>query len=155
MVSTTPQMVDTRLTRAGIFLVVTISPGNAHRSTVLNFCGDLQGLLRAVGFRDLEGSLSCVMAFGSDAWDRLFGSPRPKAKSLAQRTRTAHLDSPLEPGDLRCARNRGARKCRRRIRRKSEASCKLLLNGYAVTLAGRLWESSYKNGRRLRLKSNG
>ena len=41
-------------------------------------CGDLAALLRAVGFRDLEGRLSCVMAFGSDAWDRLFGAPKPK-----------------------------------------------------------------------------
>ena len=41
-------------------------------------CGDLSGLLRSVGFRDLDGRLSCVMAFGSDAWDRLFGAPRPK-----------------------------------------------------------------------------
>lgn len=41
-------------------------------------CGDLSALLRSVGFRDLDGQLSCVMAFGSDAWDRLFGPPRPK-----------------------------------------------------------------------------
>src|SRR4029077_8536536 len=34
-------------------------------------------LLRAVGFRDLEGRLSCVMGFGSDAWDRLFGASKP------------------------------------------------------------------------------
>lgn len=43
-----------------------------------SLCGDLSALLRAVGFRDLEGALSCVMAFGSEAWDRLFGTPRPK-----------------------------------------------------------------------------
>jgi putative iron-dependent peroxidase len=47
-------------------------------AAVRALCGDLAGLLRAVGFRDVEGRLSCVMAFGSGAWDRLFGAPRPK-----------------------------------------------------------------------------
>jgi putative iron-dependent peroxidase len=46
--------------------------------TVRGLCADLSALLRAVGFRDLEGRLSCVMGFGSEAWDRLFGPPRPK-----------------------------------------------------------------------------
>ncbi|SFI13031.1 putative iron-dependent peroxidase [Bosea sp. OK403] len=72
------QPVVARLTRAAIFLVVTIRPGAEQDVTVRGLCADLSGLLRAVGFRDLEGRLSCVMAFGSDAWDRLFGTPRPK-----------------------------------------------------------------------------
>jgi putative iron-dependent peroxidase len=65
------------LTRAAIFLVVTINPGAASRTAVRAFCGDLPALVRAVGFRDIEGNLSCVMGIGSDAWDRLFGQPRP------------------------------------------------------------------------------
>ncbi len=40
-------------------------------------CGKLSGLVRAVGFRALDGELSCVLGVGSDAWDRLFGAPRP------------------------------------------------------------------------------
>jgi putative iron-dependent peroxidase len=31
----------------------------------------MAALVRAVEFRDLEGGLSCVIGFGSDAWDRL------------------------------------------------------------------------------------
>ena len=73
-----PQPVVARLTRAAIFLVVNVNPGPEHRAAVRALCGDLPGLLRAVGFRDLQGQLSCVMAFGSDAWDRLFGAPRPQ-----------------------------------------------------------------------------
>jgi porphyrinogen peroxidase len=76
--SANPQPVVAPLTRAAIFLVATVNPGSEHRAAVRSFCGDLAGLLRAVGFRDLEGRLSCVMAFGSNAWDRLFGTPRPK-----------------------------------------------------------------------------
>jgi putative iron-dependent peroxidase len=73
-----PQPVVAPLTRAAIFLVVTVKPEPQHRAAVRAFCGELAALLRAVGFRDLEGHLSCVMSFGSDAWDRLFGPPRPK-----------------------------------------------------------------------------
>jgi putative iron-dependent peroxidase len=75
--SVIPQPVVAKLTRAAIFLVVTVKPGNQHEDTIRALCGDLSSLLRAVGFRDLEGRLSCIMGFGSDAWDRLFGKPRP------------------------------------------------------------------------------
>ncbi len=78
MPSAVPQPVVAHLTRAAVFLVVTVNPGPEHDAVVRAMCGDLAALLRAVGFRALEGELSCVMAFGSDAWDRLFGSPKPK-----------------------------------------------------------------------------
>src|ERR1700716_1798818 len=70
------QPVSAPLTRAAIFMIVTVKPGLDHRATVRSFCGDLPGLFRAVEFRDIEGSLSCVMGIGSEVWDRLFGSPR-------------------------------------------------------------------------------
>ncbi len=73
-----PQPVVSRLTRAAIFLVVTLRPGAQAEDTVRALCGDLSSLLRAVGFRDLDGGLSCIMGFGSQAWDRLFGRPRPR-----------------------------------------------------------------------------
>jgi putative iron-dependent peroxidase len=76
--SAVSQPVVAKLTRAAIFLVATIKPDAEHEATVRGLCGDLAALVRAVGFRDLEGGLSCVLAFGSDAWDRLFGTPRPK-----------------------------------------------------------------------------
>jgi putative iron-dependent peroxidase len=75
--SANPQQVVAKLTRAAIFLVLTLKPEPEHRETVRALCGDLPGLLRAVGFRDLRGCLSCVVGFGSDAWDGLFGQPRP------------------------------------------------------------------------------
>ena len=72
-----PQPVVAKLTRAAIFLVVAVNPEPKHVVAIQRLCGDLPALLRAVGFRDLDGHLSCVMAFGSHAWDRLFGQPRP------------------------------------------------------------------------------
>ncbi|MBN9593743.1 MAG: Dyp-type peroxidase [Afipia sp.] len=72
------QPVVARLTRSAIFLVVTINPGAGAEATVRGLCADLSSLLRGVGFRDLDGQLSCIMGVGSEAWDRLFGAPRPK-----------------------------------------------------------------------------
>ena len=72
-----PQPVIAPLTRAAIFLVVSINSGDDHRSTVRSFCEDFPALVRAVAFRDLEGYLSCVLGFGSSAWDQLFKSARP------------------------------------------------------------------------------
>ena len=69
------QAVAAPLTRAAIFLVATLNPGSENRATLRSFCGDLSALVRAVEFRDLEGSLSCVVGLGSElsAPDR--GSP--------------------------------------------------------------------------------
>ncbi|WP_315928299.1 Dyp-type peroxidase [Mesorhizobium sp. SP-1A] len=78
LLSAISQPVEAKLTKAAIFLVLTINPAPEHEATVRGLCADLSALLRAVGFRDLEGQLSCVMSFGSEAWDRLFGAPRPK-----------------------------------------------------------------------------
>jgi putative iron-dependent peroxidase len=60
-----------------MFMVLTLKPEPPSHDTVRALCGDLAGLLRAVGFRDPTGRLSCVMGFGSDAWEPLFGQPRP------------------------------------------------------------------------------
>jgi porphyrinogen peroxidase len=97
--STTPQPVVATLTRAAIFLVVTVNPTAEHDAAVRTLCGDLAALLRAVGFRDLEGRLSCVMAFGSDIWDRLFGEPKPKDLHPFREIRGRH-HAVATPGDI-------------------------------------------------------
>ncbi len=93
------QSVLAPLTRAAIFLVVSVNAGPQHRAAARALCGDLAALLRAVGFRDREGRLSCVVAFGSDAWDRLFGSPRPKELHPFREIRGRH-HAVSTPGDL-------------------------------------------------------
>jgi putative iron-dependent peroxidase len=93
------QPVTAQLTRAAIFLVVTIDSGKKSEAAVRTLCGDLAALLRAVGFRDLEGRLSCVVAFGSGAWDRIFGVPRPKELHPFREIRGRH-HAPATPGDI-------------------------------------------------------
>jgi putative iron-dependent peroxidase len=94
------QAVAAPLTRAAIFLVATLNPGSENRAILRSFCGDLAALLRAVEFRDLEGGLSCVMGFGSGAWDRLFGPPRPAELHPFQEIRAGTRHAVSTPGDL-------------------------------------------------------
>src|SRR5262245_34544907 len=94
------QPVSAPLTRAAIFLVVTINPGPDNRAVVRSFCADLPGLIRAVEFRELEAGLSCVMGIGSDAWDRLFGQPRPAELHPFREIRAGSRHAVATPGDL-------------------------------------------------------
>ncbi|MGA7382082.1 MAG: Dyp-type peroxidase [Terriglobales bacterium] len=97
---TQAQAVAAPLTRAAIFLVVTLKPSIDSRAGIRSFCGDLAALVRAVEFRDLEGRLSCIMGFGSEAWDRLFGQPRPAGLHPFREIRAGARHAVSTPGDL-------------------------------------------------------
>ncbi|MBU6463144.1 MAG: Dyp-type peroxidase [Bradyrhizobium sp.] len=95
-----PQSIITPLSRAAVFLVLSIgsTPEAIHR--VRGVIADIGGLVRTVGFRDLQGRLSCNVAIGSAAWDRLGQSRRP-----AQLRPFAEIRGPVHtavatPGDL-------------------------------------------------------
>jgi putative iron-dependent peroxidase len=93
------QPVAAKLSRSAIFLVATLNAGEESASLVRSFCSDLAGIIRAVGFRDLNGGLSCVTGFGSDVWTRLFGSPRPKDLHPFRELRGQH-HAVATPGDI-------------------------------------------------------
>jgi putative iron-dependent peroxidase len=95
-----PQPVSAPLSRAAVFLVVTVKPGTDNCATVRSFCADLAALIRAVEFRDLEAGLSCVMGIGSDAWDRLFGAPRPAELHPFREIRAGSRHAVSTAGDL-------------------------------------------------------
>ena len=88
------------LTRAAIFLVVTISPGTESPEMIRSFCADLSGLIRSVGFRVLDGDLSCVTGFGVEAWDRLFGKPHPKELHMFHEVTAGERHAPSTQGDI-------------------------------------------------------
>ena len=94
------QAVVAPLTRAAIFLVMTINSGPDSRAVIRSFCEDLAGLVRAVGFRDIEGGLSCVIGIGSDTWNRLFGEPRPANLHAFREIRSGARHAVSTPGDL-------------------------------------------------------
>jgi len=96
---TIPQPVSGPLTGAAIFMIVTVRPGGEQ--AVRDLCGDLAGLLRSVGFRDLGGGLSCVMGFGSALWDRLRpDGPRPVGLHPFQEILAEGRHAVSTPGDL-------------------------------------------------------
>ncbi|HEY2623362.1 MAG TPA: Dyp-type peroxidase [Dyella sp.] len=93
------QPVAEKLTRSAIFLVVTLKPDPCAGQAVRMLCGDLASLLRAIGFRYPDGRLSCVMGFGSESWDWIFGNPRPANLHPFQEIRGEH-HAVSTPGDL-------------------------------------------------------
>jgi putative iron-dependent peroxidase len=95
-----PQSVLAPLTRAAIFLVVTVKPEPESYASVRSFCGDLAGLVRAVEFRDIEAGLTCIAAFGSDAWDRLFANPRPAELHPFREFRSGDRHAVATSGDV-------------------------------------------------------
>jgi len=88
------------LSRAAIFLVVTLKPVGDTLATLRSFCGDLSGIFRAVEFRNIEAGLSCIMGIGSDAWDRLIGQPRPAELHPFREIRADARHAVSTPGDF-------------------------------------------------------
>jgi porphyrinogen peroxidase len=95
-----PQSIVTPLSRAAVFLVLTIDPAERAFGRVLEVISDIGGLTRAVGFRDLQGRLSCNIGIGSDAWDRLHRPQRPAQLRRFAEIHGAVHTAPATPGDL-------------------------------------------------------
>src|SRR5580698_1159134 len=95
-----PQPMAAPLTRSAIFVVAKLKPGAETRSTVRSFCADLSGIFRAVEYRNTEAGLSCIMGIGSEAWDRLFGQPRPAELHPLREVRAGARCAVSTPGDF-------------------------------------------------------
>ena len=86
------------LTSAALFLTLTVDEGG--EDDVRDLLADLDGLVRTVGFRVPEDGLSCAAGVGSQAWDRLFGGPRPPHLHPFVELEGARHRAPSTPGDL-------------------------------------------------------
>jgi len=95
-----PQPVTAPQTRDAIFLVLGLDRAAGSPAAVRSVCGDLAGLVRGVGARAADGRLSCVIAFGSEAWDRLFGAPRPAELHPFKEIRAGRRHAVSTPGDI-------------------------------------------------------
>ncbi|WP_405959551.1 Dyp-type peroxidase [Streptomyces sp. NBC_00024] len=93
-----PQPMPGPLTPAAVFLVVGVAPGG--ESTARGVLAGLAGLERAVGFSSPDGALGCVAGIGAEAWDRLFGSPRPAALHPFWELEGPRHRAVSTPGDL-------------------------------------------------------
>jgi porphyrinogen peroxidase len=94
------QSIDAPLSRAAVFLVVTVA---SEQTALMKVCSALDGLddlVKTVGFRDLSGRLSCIVGIGRDLWDRLRFDKRPQElKPFSPIDGAAHT-APSTPGDL-------------------------------------------------------
>ncbi|WP_322107135.1 Dyp-type peroxidase [Paraburkholderia sp. J41] len=95
-----PQSVSSAVTRNAFFIVVTVNDDAASRNTVRAWCADVANLVRAVGKRVPAGNLSCVVGFASDAWDKLFGEPRPGELHPFREFGTGERKAIATPGDI-------------------------------------------------------
>jgi len=95
-----PQAVISPLTKAAIFLVVVVNPDLVSTAAARSLCADLAGLVRAVGFRDLNGRLTCVTGLGAGAWDRIAALPRPSGLHEFRELRASRRHAVSTPGDL-------------------------------------------------------
>ncbi|REG01246.1 putative iron-dependent peroxidase [Asanoa ferruginea] len=95
------QQVLAPLSRAALVLVVTVNEGAEAAAKTRDLCGDLSGLVRSVGFRDLDAQLSCVVGFGAGVWPRIFDDVRPPARlHPLPRIRGEKHEAVSTPGDL-------------------------------------------------------
>jgi putative iron-dependent peroxidase len=95
-----PQEVAATLTKAAIFLIMVIDGDDASAGTARDLCADVSALVRAVGFRDLDGRLSCVTGIGAAAWDRLTGLERPAGLHPFREFHAGTRHAVSTPGDL-------------------------------------------------------
>lgn len=95
-----PQPVAGPLTRSAIFLVLSINPERSNYPALRSFFADLSAIVRAVEFRNIEAGLTCIAGFGSEAWNSLFGSPRPAELHPFRELRSGGRHAPSTPGDL-------------------------------------------------------
>ena len=95
-----PQSVDAPLSRAAVFLVVTITPEDEGLAQARSVIADIGTLVRAVGVRDLNGHLSCNVGIGSSAWDRLERSRKPSQLHEFSEVRGSSHTAVATPGDL-------------------------------------------------------
>ena len=94
------QSIEAPLSQAAIFLVVGVREGTESLATVRDTLGGLDDLVKTVGFRDLSARLSCIAAIGSDLWDRLGASNKPRElKPFAAIDGKPH-SAPATPGDI-------------------------------------------------------
>lgn len=95
-----PQAVCNPISRSAIFLVATVARGEDKAEVVRSWCGDIAALVRAVGTRAPTANLSCVCGFGAEAWDMLFGAPRPAALHPFREFGSGDRRAIATPGDI-------------------------------------------------------
>ncbi|HMN75836.1 MAG TPA: Dyp-type peroxidase [Burkholderiaceae bacterium] len=83
-----------------MFIVLGLAAGDDASATVRGWCGQVGALARSMRFRFPASDVRCVVGFGADAWDRLFGLPRPAQLQPFEAIRAGDRHAPSTPGDI-------------------------------------------------------
>ncbi|HEY0249189.1 MAG TPA: Dyp-type peroxidase [Gryllotalpicola sp.] len=94
------QSVDAPLSRFAVFLVLGVGDSAAALGRVRDTITGIDDLVKTVGFRDLNGRLSCIVGVGSALWDRLSPTARPQELHPFPVVSGARHTAPTTPGDL-------------------------------------------------------
>ena len=92
--------INTTQTRYAIFLVYGVNPGPEHAAQVRRVCSNLDGLQRSIATREPDSGIGQVVGIASDAWNPLFGQPRPAELHPFREFRAGPRYAPATPGDL-------------------------------------------------------
>jgi putative iron-dependent peroxidase len=95
-----PQSVDAPLSRAAVFLVVTVNDTPEAVATVKDVLSGITDQVKTVGFRDLGAQLSCNVGIGADLWKRLGDAPPPRELHAFREVKGAVHTAVSTPGDL-------------------------------------------------------
>ncbi len=94
------QSIGAPLSRAAVFLTLTVAEGDEALQAVCDALDGLDDLIKTVGFRDLNGRLSCIAAIGSVFWDRFGLGKRPSELRPFEPIQGGVHKAPATPGDL-------------------------------------------------------
>ncbi len=94
------QSIDAPLSRAAVFLVVTVGGEQAALTKACAALDGLDDLVKTVGFRDLGARLSCIVGIGHGLWKRLDPGRLPRELKPFTPIAGAVHDAPSTPGDL-------------------------------------------------------
>lgn len=86
---------------SAVYLTLCVGPREADAERVRAVCAMVPTLVRSVGQRDPTAQLSCVVALGADAWDRLApGQPRPRQLHPFRALSDGPRSAPSTEGDV-------------------------------------------------------
>jgi putative iron-dependent peroxidase len=95
-----PQAVLAPLTGSAIFIVLVAGDDARSAGTIRELCGDLAGLVRAVGAREPAAYLTCVTGIGARLWDTLADGTAPAGLHPFRDITAPGRRAPATPGDL-------------------------------------------------------
>lgn len=97
-----PQAVLGALTTSAAFLVVSIGDSPGADARALEVVVNVGSLVRAVGFRQSEAELTCIVGLGSEYWDRVRppGAARPAQLHNFRPVHGSRHGAPATPGDV-------------------------------------------------------